>query len=53
MQQTAGMTPTEMEAQQWMKWEGMGSEDGAALVPGISNVKAIQLGSAHALALLG
>ena len=51
MQQTTGVTPTDKDAASWM-WEGMGTDGAAVRVPGLSGVRAVQLGSAHVLALL-
>ena len=51
MQQTTGVTPTDKDAASWM-WEGMGTDGAAVRVPGLSSVRAVQLGSAHVLALL-
>lgn len=51
VQQTTGFAPTEQQAQKWM-WEGMGSDEGPVLIPGLGRVAAVQLGSAHALALV-
>lgn len=50
MQQTTGKTPMDKEAAASVKF--MGTDGAAARVPGLSGVKAVQLGSAHVLALL-